>query len=146
MEPSPEEIAAGQALYTKRSWPEIDEANVLAPVTIDAEQFDSVGMNPLLHCVPGTRRAKAVVFENLKALANPGATVFGATLLHDGVRRNWMARRVMARNNRHRIFSNADDDRVGLEWARAAPHQHRGQRRRLCRALLGASSGTDQRR
>jgi hypothetical protein len=99
--------------------PEIYEANVLEPVTIDAEQFDSIGMNYLLHCVPGTIRAKAVVFENLKALANPGATVFGATLLHDGVRRNWMARQVMARNNRHGIFSNADDDLVGLEWALA---------------------------
>jgi hypothetical protein len=99
--------------------PEIYEANVLEPVTIDAEQFDSVGMNYLLHCVPGTIRAKAVVFENLKALANPGAMVFGATLLHDGVRRNWMARQVMARNNRHGIFSNADDDLVGLEWALA---------------------------
>jgi 2-polyprenyl-3-methyl-5-hydroxy-6-metoxy-1,4-benzoquinol methylase len=102
-----------------RHRPEIYEANVLEPVTIDAEQFDSVGMNYLLHCVPGTIRAKAVVFENLKALANPGATVFGATLLHDGVRRNWMARQVMARNNRHGIFSNADDDLVGLEWALA---------------------------
>jgi hypothetical protein len=30
-----------------------------------------------------------------------------------------MARQVMARNNRHGIFSNADDDLVGLKWALA---------------------------
>ena len=99
--------------------PERHEANVLEPVMIDTEQFDSVGLNYVLHCVPGTIRTKAVIFGNLKAIANPGATVFGATLLHDGVRRNWLARQVMARNNRHGIFSNEDDDLEGLEWALA---------------------------
>jgi len=88
-------------------------------MTIDAERFDSIGVNYVLHCVPGSTRGKAVVFENLKALANPSACVFRATLLHGGVRRNWMARRVMARNNRHGIFSNTDDGLEGLEWALA---------------------------
>lgn len=97
--------------------PEIHEANVLEPVSIDAAPFDSVGLNYVLHCLPGTIREKAVVFENLKALANPGAVLFGATLLHGGVPRNFMARTVMARNNAHGIFSNASDDLEGLEWA-----------------------------
>ena len=110
------EVAADRVA---RFRPERYEANVLEPVTVDAERFDSIGMNYLLHCVPGTIRAKAIIFGHLKALANPGATVFGATLLHDGVRRNWMARQVMDRNNRHGIFSNADDDLDGLEWALA---------------------------
>ncbi len=92
-------------------------ADALEAVTIDAALFDSIGLTYLLHCLPGSIRAKAVVFENLGALANPGATVFGATLLHGGVRRNWMARQVMARNNRHGIFSNAEDDLEGLTWA-----------------------------
>ena len=95
------------------------EANVLEPVSINAAPFDSIGLNYVLHCLPGTIREKAVVFEHLKALGNPGAILFGATLLHDGVRRNWMARQVMARNNRVGIFSNADDDVEGLEWALA---------------------------
>lgn len=110
------DVAAGRVA---RYRPEVYEANVLEPVTIEAEKFDSIGMNYLLHCLPGTIRTKAVIFEHLRALAEPGATVFGATLLHGGVRRNWMARQVMARNNRHGIFSNADDDLVGLEWALA---------------------------
>ena len=99
--------------------PEVHVANILEPLSIDAERFDSIGLNYVLHCLPGSIREKAVVFEHLQVLANPGAIVFGATLLHDGVRRNWMARQVMARNNRHGIFSNADDDLVGLEWALA---------------------------
>jgi hypothetical protein len=61
--------------------------------------------------------AKAVVFEHLMAFANPGATVFGATLLSGGVDRNWYARQVMAFNNKRGIFSNAGDDLAGLEVA-----------------------------
>jgi hypothetical protein len=56
------------------------------------------------------------VLTHVKAVTSPGAVVFGATLLHDGVPRNWFARQVMARNNRQGIFSNADDDLDGLRW------------------------------
>jgi hypothetical protein len=97
-----------------RYQPEVYRANVLAPIPFDAAKFDSVGLNYVLHCLPGTIRTKGVVFENLKALMNPGSILFGATLLHTGVRRNWLARRVMDRNNRHGIFSNVDDDLDGF--------------------------------
>ena len=40
--------------------------------------------------------------------------MFGATLLHGGVERNWLARTVMNRNNEQRIFSNTHDDLDGL--------------------------------
>ena len=73
-------------------------------------------MNYLLHCLPGSIRSKGVVFQHLKALVNPGGVLFGATLLHDGVQRNWLARRVMDRNNAHGIFSNTEDDLEGLRW------------------------------
>jgi hypothetical protein len=42
--------------------------------------------------------------------------VFGATLLHDGVKRNLFARKVMDQNNARGIFTNSDGDREGLEW------------------------------
>lgn len=101
--------------------PEVYTANVLEPLTFDVPGFDSVGMNYLLHCIPGSIAAKAVAFEHVKALVNPGGIVFGATLLHDGVPRNRLARQVMARNNRHGIFSNTDDS---LEGLRAALEEH----------------------
>lgn len=94
--------------------PEIHVANVLAPIAFDGPKFDSLGMNYLLHCLPGTIDEKAVAFEHLEPLLNPGSVVFGATLLHGGVKRNWLARKVMDRNNAHGIFSNADDDLDGL--------------------------------
>lgn len=97
--------------------PETIVANVLEPIAYDGPPFDSIGLNYVLHCLPGDLQTKAVAIDNLIALANPGATVFGATLLHDGVHRSWFARQVMARNNAHGIFSNADDDLDGLRAA-----------------------------
>jgi len=99
-----------------RYHPEVYRANVLEPIPLAAPKFDSVGMNYLLHCLPGSIRSKGVVFQHLKALLNPGGVLFGATLLHDGVQRNWLARRVMDRNNAHGIFSNTEDDLEGLRW------------------------------
>lgn len=96
--------------------PEVYRANVLEPIPFGAPKFDSLGMNYLLHCLPGSIRSKGVVFQHLKALVNPGGVLFGATLLHDGVQRNWLARRVMDRNNAHGIFSNTEDDLEGLRW------------------------------
>lgn len=97
--------------------PEIIEANVLEPIAYDGPRFDSVGLNYVLHCLPGDIGSKAVALDHLIALANPGAWLFGATLLHDGVDRSWLARKVMDRNNSHGIFSNADDTLDGLRSA-----------------------------
>ena len=97
--------------------PELIEANVLEPIAYDGPRFDSIGLNYVLHCLPGEIGSKAIALDHLIALANPGARLFGATLLHDGVHRNWFARKVMDRNNAHGIFSNAEDSLVGLRSA-----------------------------
>ena len=106
---------AGRRL--SRYKPEVYRANVLEPTRIDAPKFDSVGMNYLLHCLPGTIRSKAVVFDHLKPLVNPGGVLFGATMLHEGVEKNWLARRLMKRLNADGVFSNTSDDVDGLRWA-----------------------------
>jgi 2-polyprenyl-3-methyl-5-hydroxy-6-metoxy-1,4-benzoquinol methylase len=97
-----------------RYHPEVYQASVLEPVAVEAPKFDSVGLNYVLHCLPGDLISKGAAFDNVKALINPGGVVFGATLLHDGVQRNWLARRVMERNNNHGIFSNRTDSLDGL--------------------------------
>lgn len=96
--------------------PETLRANVLDPLP-DIAPFDSVSLNYLLHCLPGTMASKAVVFENLKAVLNPGGVVFGSTILHKGVERNPLARGVMALYNRRRFFTNTADDLRTLEAA-----------------------------
>lgn len=91
--------------------------NVLEPISIDATKFDSVGINYLLHCVPGSIEFKAVAFDHLKALMNPNAVLFGSTLLQGGLPRNWLAKRLMDAYNKKGIFSNQSDDLDGLKRA-----------------------------
>lgn len=97
--------------------PETYRRNVLEPIALEGARFDSVGMSYLLHCVPGSIEAKAVTFDHLKALMNPGGVVFGATLLQGGVTRNWGARRLMELYNRKGVFANREDDLAALQRA-----------------------------
>jgi 2-polyprenyl-3-methyl-5-hydroxy-6-metoxy-1,4-benzoquinol methylase len=91
--------------------------NVLEPISMDAPKFDSVGINYLLHCLPGSIESKSVGFDHLKKLMNPGAVIFGSTLLQGGVARNWLAKRLMDFYNGKEIFSNENDDLDGLKRA-----------------------------
>ena len=91
--------------------------NVLEPVSLDAAKFDSVGINYLLHCIPGSMESKGISFDYLKALMNPNATLFGSTLLPAEARENWLARRLMAFYNRKGVFSNQGDDIDNLTHA-----------------------------
>lgn len=97
-----------------RYQPETYRHCVLEPVSIHAENFDSVGVNYLLHCVPGSIESKAVVFDHLKALMHPNAVLFGSTLLQGGVHPNWFAQRLMNAYNSKGIFSNRNDSLEGL--------------------------------
>lgn len=105
------------ARYRPETW----HANVLEPIRIDAQAFASIGLNYLLHCLPGTIRTKGAALGHLRRLLVPGGVMFGATLLHDGVRRNAAARRLMALHNARGIFCNAEDD---LEGLRTMLHEH----------------------
>ena len=97
--------------------PEVYRTNILEPIRFDAPRFGSIGLNYLLHCLPGTIQTKSVVFHHLKALLNPGGVMFGATLLYGGVNRNWAARQLMALYNAKGIFTNEHDDLEGLRMA-----------------------------
>jgi hypothetical protein len=63
--------------------------------------------------------SKSVIFDHLKQHMNPGAVIFGSTLLHEGVPRSWLARRLMNAYNDKGIFSNRNDTLDGLERALA---------------------------
>jgi len=89
--------------------------NVFDPMPFDGPQFDSIGMNYLLHCLPGTMESKSVVFDNLLEVLNPGGVIFGSTLVADEERQGWAARKLMAIYNRKGIFSNREDSTEALE-------------------------------
>ncbi|QGM97622.1 class I SAM-dependent methyltransferase [Methylocystis parvus] len=90
--------------------PETYRRNVLAEIGVDGAPFDSVGVNYLLHCLPGDMTSTARAFDYLRPLMKPGAVVFGSTLLPGGVARGWAARRLMAFYNAKGVFSNETDD------------------------------------
>lgn len=90
--------------------PEVVVRNVLEEIAYDGAKFDSAGVNYLLHCLPGDMATKARAFDFLKPLMNPGAVIFGSTLLHEGVERSFAARALMAHYNRAGVFSNTQDD------------------------------------
>jgi 2-polyprenyl-3-methyl-5-hydroxy-6-metoxy-1,4-benzoquinol methylase len=88
--------------------------NILEPLPHDIGRFDSIGLNYVLHCLPGTMDSKAVAFRHLAALLNPRGVIFGSTILFGGVSRNGLARAMMEKHNANKIFCNKEDDLQGL--------------------------------
>jgi len=99
----------------KRYQPETYQQNVLEKIETSIKPFDSIGLNYLLHCVPGAITEKAIIFDHLKKLMNPGARIFGSTILQGGVERSWLAQRLMAFYNKKGIFSNTKDSLSDLK-------------------------------
>lgn len=118
--------------------PEAYQQNILEPIAGNIQKFDSVCMNYLLHCVPGAISEKAVAFDHVKAIMNPGAVVFGATILQGGVSRNWGARQLMKLYNTKGIFLNDQDTLEALETALQSRFRHTSIRVEGCVALFSA--------
>ena len=111
-------MAAGRI---RRYEPRTVHGNVLEPVELGEDEFDSIGLNYLLHCLPGALEAKtAAVLRNLAGRLKPGGVLFGSTILGRGVDHNALGRMLMRLYNRQGIFANADDDPGGLERGLAA--------------------------
>jgi SAM-dependent methyltransferase len=105
----------------ERYEPRLVHANVLEPVDLGEVDFDSIGLNYLLHCLPGTLETKAAaVVRNLAGRLKPGGVLFGSTILGRGVGHNALGRTLMRLYNRKGIFANLDDDPRGLERGLAA--------------------------
>ncbi|KLK92476.1 methyltransferase type 12 [Microvirga vignae] len=104
----------------ERHAPKVVRANVLEPFELETGPFASIGLNYLLHCLPGALERKAVAFDHLKPFLAPGGVVFGSTLLAEGVERSGTARALMRFYNAKGIFSNQQDSIEGLRRELAA--------------------------
>ncbi|HEY0602224.1 MAG TPA: class I SAM-dependent methyltransferase [Herpetosiphonaceae bacterium] len=98
-----------------RYQPQTCVVNVLESLPLAPHSFDSIGLNYVLHCLPGTMREKQSVFRNLKQLLRPGGVLFGTTILSQGVRVGLLARIFMAVYNEARLFGNREDSLQALE-------------------------------
>ena len=95
--------------------PEIYQRNILEPIEIEGERFDSIGMLNLLHCVPGNMRTKASIFDNLKSIMNPDAVLFGSSIMGRGVQLNLLARYLNWFNNLQGYLNNKEDNPEDLK-------------------------------
>lgn len=111
---NPNSLAVARKRLARYS-PEVYRRNVLEPLGISTRRFDSIGLSHVLHCLPGTTESKAVVFEHLKVLLNPGGVLFGTTLLYGDVKRSFMATCIFWLNNLLGIMTNREDDPQGLK-------------------------------
>lgn len=98
----------------KRFKPEVYQANILAPLTLPCRQFDSISINYLFHCLPGSIHEKAAALDNLKKYLQPDGKIFGSTILSHGIDCNFAARKLMSIYNSKGIFSNTKDHLKGL--------------------------------
>jgi ubiquinone/menaquinone biosynthesis C-methylase UbiE len=99
----------------QRYHPQTYIADVLEPLPFQAAQFDSIALNYVLHCLPGTLRSKGVILGNLKPLLNKDGVIFGTTILGAGVKKNFLAKVLMRTYNSKRIFGNTYDHAADLE-------------------------------
>jgi SAM-dependent methyltransferase len=98
-----------------RHAPQAYVQNLLEPMRHQLAHFDSIALNYVMHCVPGSFKEKHVAFLNLSSLLGPHGVLFGTTVLGEGVRKNWLARPAMWLLNTIGLFNNRHDNARDLE-------------------------------
>jgi ubiquinone/menaquinone biosynthesis C-methylase UbiE len=93
----------------RRYHPETLVADVLTSVQPQRAPFDSIGINYLLHCLPGPMCRKGVAIGHLAPLLKPGGVLFGTTILGQGGAHGSLARLLLAAYNRAGVFGNRHD-------------------------------------
>lgn len=95
--------------------PKVVRRDVCKKLKLEDGNYQSVGLNYVLHCLPGSLSSKAIVFDHISPHLQKGGVIFGSTLLNHGVDKGFLAKRLMRVYNRKKIFSNREDDPVTLE-------------------------------
>lgn len=102
----------------QRYQPAIYQQNLLEPINAPPQPFDSIAINYVLHCVPGSFREKQIVFEHLQPLLSSSGALFGTSVLSKDVNKNLLAKPFMWLMNAIGVFNNredaADELRAGL--------------------------------
>ena len=101
---------ARSARRLARYQPLLCEANLLAPIAVELEPADSIGLTYMLHCLPGRMSEKLKAIDHLRPVMSKGAVLFGATILGRGIEPNGAARSLLRLYNAKGVFNNLDDD------------------------------------
>lgn len=118
--------------------PECHQVDLLRPFELSGKGFDSMSLNYLLHCLPGSMAEKTVIFEHLQPHLNANGIVFGSTILGNPQPASKGARKLMATYNNKGIFCNEQDDLSSLEKALNQYFNHVNLRVEGCVAIFSA--------
>ena len=119
---NPNSLAAASSRI-RRFAPHAVAANALEPLPVTG-RYRSASLCYLLHCLPGAIPRKALVFDHVRSFLEPGARVFGATILQGGVSHSRTALALMNLYNSKGIFSNANDSLEDLNAELTARFAH----------------------
>jgi hypothetical protein len=89
--------------------------NLLEPIQHRLSPFDSIALNYVMHCVPGSFEEKHIAFLHLATLLGPHGVLFGTTVLGQYARKNLWARPAMWILNAIGLFNNRRDNARDLE-------------------------------
>jgi 2-polyprenyl-3-methyl-5-hydroxy-6-metoxy-1,4-benzoquinol methylase len=95
--------------------PETYLQNLLQPIQYEIDKFDSIGINYVMHCVPGSFKEKGVAFAHLQPLLSENGVLFGTTVLSEDVHKNVLARPFMWLMNTLGVFNNRSDNARDLK-------------------------------
>lgn len=92
------------------------EVDLLEPDSfgkLNRAQYGSVGLNYVIHCLPGGLEKSSLYFEAISAQLGPDGILFGSTILPSNA--GLFASRLMNFYNGKKIFSNLNDTRQQLQ-------------------------------
>ncbi|MBE8167464.1 MAG: class I SAM-dependent methyltransferase [Shewanella sp.] len=95
--------------------PEIFQANILEPLSLNCRKFESISMNYLLHCLPGKMASKSMAIKHVSEYLVEDGVLFGSTILGKNSEKNWFANKLMRFYNAKGVFDNLDDDLSSLQ-------------------------------
>lgn len=95
--------------------PETYIQNLLEPIHHKIDKFDSIGINYVMHCVPGNFKEKGVAFTYLRPLLSENGVLFGTTVLSDNIHKNVLAKPFMWLMNSLGVFNNRSDNAHDLK-------------------------------
>jgi len=102
-----------------RFQPETYQCDALAPIEVNAARFDSIALGGILHCIPGDMAAKGAVFDAIAPLMHARTTVFGYTILNQGVTKTIASRITYFLLKQLKVINGPDDSAQQLKQALA---------------------------
>jgi ubiquinone/menaquinone biosynthesis C-methylase UbiE len=113
LDPNPKVLARSSRRLAALN-PVTVEADVMKPLPLDGQRFDSAALSFVLHCLRGPMEHKAVAIRNIAAVIEPDGVFFGGTVLGTSADHSRAARGVLKAFNRQGGFDNLGDTADGL--------------------------------